>query len=578
MAAKSDLLPNDRSTGMALLDALEDAGVEYIFANFGSDHSSIIESLAQARHERRELPKVITCPHEMVAMSAAHGYAQVTGRAQAVFVHVECGTQSLAGAVHNAAKGRVPVFVFAGASPFTQRGELKGSRSEFIQWIQDVHDQRGIVRGYMRYDNELRSGANVRQIVFRAMQFAHSDPKGPVYLVGPREVMESDAPSNAQDATTWHALEPRALAPQAAHELAQALDASRAPLIVTSYLGRHPAAVGLLLRLCERIGAGVLESVPSAMNFPHDNPLYLGNQWNEKRQNEALAEADLVLVIDSDVPWIPLVNAPRPDAAIYHIDVDPLKEQMPLWDIPARRQFAADAATALSQILAALDDIAAGASRAESRRAFWSGLSRKRREALDRLETHSGKLTPEVLTAAVRERLKDDVIVLSEGVTNFHIIANHLRPTRPGSLFTSGGGSLGWTGGAAVGAKLAAPDKTVAVLVGDGSYMFSVPSTVHWMARRYEAPFLTVIYNNGGWNAPRFSTLGVHPGGFASRESDLDLSFAPQPDYSGIAAAAGGALPIVVNDAGGLSHALDRAFHAVQVEKRCAVIDARLAS
>ena len=125
-------------------------------------------------------------------MSCAHGYAQLTGRAQAVVVHVDCGTQSLGGAVHNAAKARIPMFVFAGMSPFTQEGEATGSRNEFIHWIQDVHDQRGIVRPYMKYDNEIRSARNVKQIVHRSLQIAHSDPKGPVYIVGAREVMEEE--------------------------------------------------------------------------------------------------------------------------------------------------------------------------------------------------------------------------------------------------------------------------------------------------------------------------------------------------------------------------------------------------
>jgi len=148
----------------ALLETLRGADVSYIFANFGSDHPALIEAIAEARAEGKPIPEIITCPNEMVALSAAHGYAQVTGRAQAVVVHVECGTQSLAGAVHNAAKARVPVFIFAGTSPFTQEGELKGSRNEFIQWIQDVPDQRGIVRQYMKYDNELRSARNLPQI------------------------------------------------------------------------------------------------------------------------------------------------------------------------------------------------------------------------------------------------------------------------------------------------------------------------------------------------------------------------------------------------------------------------------
>src|SRR5271169_1179095 len=196
----------------AMLDALQEAGVSYIFANFGSDHPALVEAIAEARALGRKIPAVVTCPNEMVAMSCAHGYAQLTGRAQAVVVHVDCGTQALGGAVHNAAKARVPVFVFAGLSPATQEGEARGSRNEFIQWIQDVSDQRGIVRPYMKYDNEFRAAQNVKQIVHRAMQFAHSDPKGPVYLVGAREVMEAETKSVSIDVAEWPPIAPTPLA------------------------------------------------------------------------------------------------------------------------------------------------------------------------------------------------------------------------------------------------------------------------------------------------------------------------------------------------------------------------------
>ena len=137
------------SASTALLEALGDSGVTHIFANFGSDHPALVEAIAEARAHGRAIPKIVTSPNEMVALSCAHGAAQLTGQAQAVIVHVECGTQALGGAVHNAAKGRIPVFIFAGLSPFTQEGEMRGSRNEFIQWIQDVADQRGIVRGYV---------------------------------------------------------------------------------------------------------------------------------------------------------------------------------------------------------------------------------------------------------------------------------------------------------------------------------------------------------------------------------------------------------------------------------------------
>ena len=171
------------SASAAFLEALHEAGVSYIFANFGSDHPALIEAIAEARATGRPVPTPITCPNEMVALSCAQGYAQLSGRAQAVLVHVDCGTQALGGAVHNAARNRAPVLIFAGMSPATQESELKGSRNEFIHWLQDTADQRGIVRGYMKFDHEIRSGANIKQIVHRALQIASSDPTGPVYLV-----------------------------------------------------------------------------------------------------------------------------------------------------------------------------------------------------------------------------------------------------------------------------------------------------------------------------------------------------------------------------------------------------------
>ena len=567
-----------QTTGAALLEAMCETGIEYVFANLGSDHTAFIEALAAEPAGSARFPRVITCPNEMVALTVAHGFAQVSGRAQAVMVHVECGTQALGGAIHNASKGRVPVLIVAGASPATQEGESLGSRNEFIHWIQDVFDQRGIVRGYMRYDNEIRTGKNVKQMVYRAMQFAYSDPKGPVYLMATREVLESEAQAVTLDRSRWQAAAPCALSSEGVARVASALAGARRPLIVTSYLGRNHAAVEELVRLARLTGAGVLESVPSCVNFPSDNPGHQGVQWNEKRQNPALAEADVVLVIDSDVPWIPLINHPSESAQILHIDVDPLKQQMPLWYIHAHHVFRADAATALRQINAHLETLKLDARAVAERRDHYGVRHAERVTDLARLEeTRTGELTPEYLTACVREAIGTDAIVISEGVTNFGTISNHCARTRPGTLFTAGGGSLGWSGGAAVGAKLARPDAFVAALSGDGSYMFSLPATVQWMARRYAAPFLQVVYNNAGWRAPRLSTIGVHPEGLASRGEDIDTSFTPTPDYAGIAAAAGGAHPETVRTAAEVKPALERAMRAIREEGRCAVLDAVLA-
>jgi acetolactate synthase-1/2/3 large subunit len=565
------------TTSAAFLEALQEAGVSHIFANFGSDHPALIESLAEMRATGRAALKVITCPNEMVALSAAHGFAQVTGQAQAVFVHVECGTQALAGAIHNAAKGRVPVLIFAGASPFTQEGELRGSRNEFIHWIQDVRDQRGIVRGYMKYDNEIRTGANVKQLVFRAMQIAHSDPQGPVYLMGPREVMEQEAPAARVDPAEWPPLAPGAIPTADIANLVDDLLAAHRPLVVTSYLGRNPEAVAELVRLAERVGMAVLESVPNYVNFPTDHYLHQGSQGNETFQNPVLDQADVILVMDSDVPWIPMISKPAASAKIYHIDVDPLKEQMPLWYIHAKRAFRADAATTLRQMSAYLEQVTPEQNAVEARTAHYSTLHEERSKGLKKREQPlDDTITPEYLTASVRRHLDADTIVLNEGITNYTAIADHLGATRPGSVLTSGGGSLGWNGGAAIGVKLANPTKTVVCLTGDGSYMFSVPSSVHWIARRYSTPFLQIIYNNGGWRAPKLSMLAVHPEGYGSQASDIDVSFDPPANYGGIAAAAGGAFAREVLCCGELDTALAEAFRVVRQEGRCAVLDVRL--
>ena len=566
------------STATALLEALHEAGVSYVFANFGSDHPPILESIAEARATGRRIPAVITCPNEMVALSAAHGYAQITGRGQAVLVHVDVGTQTLAGALHNASRGRVPVLIFSGAVPFTQQGELPGSRNEFIHWLQDVFDQRGIVRGYVKYDNEIRSGRNIKQMIRRAMQIAHSDPQGPVYLMAAREVLAEELPPATADSAEWPSIAPCAMPASSVDALVGDLLAASRPLVVTSYVGRNPAAVEELVRLCRRLAIGVFESVPNYVNFPADNVLYQGSQWNEQRQQPVLAEADCILVVDSDIPWIPTVNRPSSGARIHHIDIDPLKEKMPLWSIPARNVCRADAATALRQINECLDTVHLDGPAIEKRRAHYAALHAARENALRQRERQPvDVITPEFLTACVREHLDGETLVLNEAITSYNAVTEHLCATCPGTVFGSGASSLGWNGGAAIGMKLAHPEKTVVCLTGDGSYMFSVPSTVHWMARRYQTPFLQIVYNNRGWRAPKLSALATHPEGYASKASDLDVSFDPPPDYAGIAAAAGGAFAQTVRDPGELDGALRSALKVVREEGRCAVLDVWLA-
>ena len=331
------------------------------------------------------------------------------------------------------------------------------------------------------------------------------------------------------------------------------------------------------MKLCDTLGVGAWTSVPTYLDFPADHPLYLGNQVNAPVHNAVLEEADMVLVLDSDVPWIPTVTKPSGAARIYHIDVDPLKQQMPLWYFPMQHSFRADAATALQQINAYVAAAQASGKIDEilvaERRAHYTAIHEARMKELAARETpRQDFITPEYLTARVREHLPPDALVLNEGITSHNTIADHIRANRPGSLFC-GGGSIGWNTGAAIGIKLANPDKTVVALTGDGCYMASIPSAAHWIAGRYKTPFVQVVYNNRGWKAPKMSTLAIHPEGFVSKSNDVGVAFDPPPDYSGIAAAAGGAFASIVRQPGELDGALSEAFRVVREEQRCAVLD-----
>jgi len=571
------------TTSTAFLEALSEAGVRYVFANLGSDHPGLIEALARARAEGRsgELPELIVCPHEIVAMSAAHACALVSGSPAAVLVHVDAGTQNLGGAIGNAMRGRAPVLVFAGAAPVTMRGELPGGRNEFIHWVQDVRDQRGIMRGYVKYDNEIRSGCNVKQLVRRALQIADSEPKGPVYLVGPREAMEEPLdpadPANSDNSNRYRPVEPAALTHEVADEIAAALAAAEHPLIITGHLGRDPGAVPALVALADLLAIPVLESAAFKMNFPADHPMHAGWQFTTRQQNPVLAEADVILIVDSDIPYIPANNGPSPDAAIYVVDTDPLKASMTLWDVPARRIAAASGKVALGQIGQSVRRIDCDRDLIEERRAALTAAHADALAARSRLEQpDGGQITPQYLTACVRELLDgEDALVLTEAVTNFQVVAEHLRVNQPGALIGSGGGSLGWSGGGAIGAKLASPERIVVSLVGDGTFLFSVPASAHWVSRRYDAPTLTVIYDNRGWKAPKQSTLGVHPSGAAAAGDDFHVSFEPEADLPGVAVAAGAGYGRTVSDPAELPAVLKEALSVVRAG-RSAVVAAHI--
>lgn len=539
----------------------------------------------------------------MVALSMADGFARYSNKPQCVIVHVDVGTQGLAAAVHNASCGRAPVLIFAGLSPYTLEGEYRGSRTEYIHWIQDVPDQKKIVEQYCRYTGEIKGGRNVKQLVNRALQFATSDPQGPVYLYGAREPMEEDIEPYHLDQAQWQSISPAALPSDGVKLIADHLLAAKEPLMIVGYTGRNAESVTLAVQLADKIpGLRVLDTGGSDMCFPANHPAALGLRYGS---DPAVKNADFILVVDCDVPWIPTQCRPRADAKIIHVDVDVLKQQMPVFYIPAFARFKADSATAFSQInhyLESQTDLSARLSsdayktaseqRKESHEKRWGEARELARLPAD---PKNSAIDPHVLGGQIRKLVPEDTIFAVEAVTLSLFISDQIAAILPKSWINCGGGGLGWSGGGALGIKLAtdfenrdeqAGDKVgtnkgkfVTQIVGDGTYLFSVPGSVYWIAQRYSIPVLTIVLNNKGWNAPRRSMLLVHPDGEGSKvdNKELNISFDPTPNYAGIAKAATGdkAWAGQVSSVAELLEELPKAIDAVK-GGRCAILEVKL--
>ncbi|KAI3330339.1 thiamine pyrophosphate enzyme [Ustulina deusta] len=546
------------TAAFALLEGLWEAGITTCFVNVGSDHPSIIEAIVKGKRERPDRwPRMITCPSEITAISMADGYARVTGRPQAVLVHVDVGTQALGQGIHNASVGRVPVFIFAGMCPYTESGELLGSRTEYMHWLQEAPDQKAIVRQYCRYTGEVRTGLNIKQTIGRALQFANSTPKGPVYVASAREVLAEKITPYSLQQEQWVPIGPSALPLDAVHDISTALVQAQRPLILTGQSGRDRRTPDLLVTLTDLIpGIRVHDTGGSDVCFPSSHPAFEGSRFST---HDCTQDADVILLLDCDVPWIPSRNPPPREARIYHVGIDPLSQQIPVSFFPAHGRWKSDVYTALTQLVEHIksDNTLATAlqdpkyavrrtARAAAHEKRLAEIARQvRLEDGDQLDAHN-------IGSLLKTSLPDSTTFVVEAVTAAQIISDQLRPDRPGSWINCGGTGIGWSNGAVLGVKMALVDAErgggredrglVCQVVGDGSFMCAAPSTALWVASKYEIPVLTVLLNNGGWKAPRNSTQLVYPTGLNTSASDdeVNVSFRPTPNYAALAEAAAG--------------------------------------
>ncbi len=509
-----------------LLDAMVEAGVEYLFCNLGTDHATIIEELARRDADGTSSPTTILCPHENLAVHRAGGYAAMTGRGQAVLVHVDAGTANAAMAMHNLCRSRLPVFLMAGRAPFSSRGELPGGRDGYVHFIQDPYDIGSLVRPYVRWEYCLPSPVVAKEAFARGHAMMQAEPRSPVFMTLPREVLAEEvdrAKVHAYPADRYATLPPRGTDPATATLIAESLMAAANPVAFTGYLGRNPEAPPILDALARAVGMRVVEHMPVSLCLPRDSPCHAGFD-----PRALAAETDLGLILDVDVPWVPLTTRENPDATFIQVDVDPLKRDLPMWSFPAHHRVAADCATVLAQVLGIVESRADDAFRARvaARIASWAPAREERARAVAAAAGKPGPddaLDPAWVLARLGAALSPDDILVNEAVRNIPNVQDQIPRTVPGTYIGLAGGGLGFSGGMALGAKLARPDRRVVAVMGDGTFHFANPDSVFAVAQSGGLPILVVVLDNRGWQAVKSATLRVHPDG-AARAADAFLS------------------------------------------------------
>jgi acetolactate synthase-1/2/3 large subunit len=557
-----------QSTGAdVFLQRLHELGIDTIFANAGTDFPPIVEALSKLSAIGRPL-RAIAVPHENLAVSMAYGHYLVSGRPQVIMLHVNVGTANAVCAMMNAYRERIPLVVAAGRTPFTETGHV-GSRSLFIHWAQEMFDQASLVRETVKWDYEVRMPQQINAALDRAFSLAASDPRGPVYLTLPREVLAAPVPAEARSGNPQTTLRPAVADPSALAEAAEILARAERPLIITASLGHNHAAVAALADLAARFAVPVVSHVPKSLCLPSDHPMHLGHS-----PARFVKSADAILVLECDVPWIPNEVAPPPGAKVIHMGIDPLFVRYGIRNFPGDLAIPGEPAQALAALAAMIETgIGPARDRVELRRQRLAEVRAEVRTACDaqyeRLRDQQ-PIHPAVLSRAIDAIKDDDTILINE----LGVQLDHVRLTRPGSYFQqSSAGGLGWGLGAALGAKLAAPERFVVAVVGDGSYMFGNPTPAHFISRALNLPVLFVITNNSGWASVRNETLAMYPHGQSSAANLMPLAnLEPAPDFEKIIAASGG-YGERVEHPDQLQLALQRAVHAVKVEQRQALIN-----
>jgi thiamine pyrophosphate-dependent acetolactate synthase large subunit-like protein len=466
--------PSNRVWGSdAIAAMLRELDIPYIALNPGASYRGIHDSLVNYLGNTR--PRMLLCLHEESAVALAHGYAKVTGRPMAAFVHSNVGLMHATMAIFNAWCDRAPVLVLGATGPMDST-----RRRPWIEWIHTARDQGALIRNFIKWDDQPASIGSAQEAILRAWMIANTAPQGPVYVnfdlaLQEDEITELPPPPDLARHTPPVAPEPSGpLVQQAAALLAGA----RRPVILAGRGSRDPEAWQRRVALAEAIGARVITDRKSGATFPTDHPLHVAS-------TAAVADADVILSLD----WVDLAgtlrtaHAGKPvTAKVVQVSVDQYVHNgwsMDYQGLPPVDVYMMCEPNAVVPLL--LSNVKARAAAVVSKPPA--------------LPDASDMVTIRTLADALNAATKGMDVCMTRLPLGWNGAYRHFNHPLD-YIGSEGGGGVGAGPGITVGAALAlkGSGRLPVAIMGDGDFLMG--NTALWTAAHYGIPCLILVANN----------------------------------------------------------------------------------
>ncbi|MEX2599458.1 MAG: thiamine pyrophosphate-requiring protein, partial [Dehalococcoidia bacterium] len=523
----------------AIMASMKLGGIDHFFFVSGTELAFYQEAVLRARHRGWPTPELITVTHEGAALNAAIGNTMVRCQPAATAAHVDVGTLNYGAGIHTAWRGGYPVLMTAGTGPRAYPGSMPGARDAGVQWVQETRDQGEIVRQYTKMDHRLEHQDNPGMMVSRLLQVAMSEPTGPVYLAVPQETAKLKMPGSTRFPTRDELGVARPVWPDPADakKIAEWIVNAENPAIYTAQSGRNPDTVAPLVRLAELLALPVMDTTRvNRLNFPTSHPLY--------GTGPAPKDADVLIILEAPVPFIPPAEQPKPDAKIVWVDSDAVQSRLKTVEYSADMWIPSDVGAFANAVYEAATQLLTNSVQGK--------IADRRKRLEERKQTLIQNSLAQIPEDAKRERihprwvayqlgeiLEPDTILLDDSVSAAGFVRAFHKRDNPGTYFKSGGSSGGWGTGASLGAKLGKPDQDVVLVSGDGYFMFGSPLAALWSASHHKAPFLSVVFVNSSYSTGTSGLARQYPEGEAVTAKDfLGGTFEPPPDFGKLAEAA----------------------------------------